>query len=114
MDLLGTHDYESAIRRPCYARQSPKISSITVYQPGGLTVNLGNVNNKRDTHCSAKASITRKQPSSEMAATYLTSGENTKSAEFEVDTHPFNSTIDDDTHRRRSVSTPSSDLRDSS
>lgn len=44
MDLLGTHDYESAIRRPCYARQSPKISSITVYQPGGLTVNLGNVN----------------------------------------------------------------------
>jgi len=113
MELIAAHDYESAIGRPCHACQGPKISSIAVYKPGGPTVNLGDMNIRDpDTHCSAKASITRKQPSSEIAATYLTSGENTKSAE--VNPQPLNSTIDRDTYRRRSVSTPSSDSPDSS
>lgn len=34
---------------------------------------------EREAHCSAMASITRKHPSSEIAATYFTSGEKTKS-----------------------------------
>src|ERR1700678_2484859 len=33
-------------------------------------------------HCSASASITRRQPSSDTAATYFTSGEKTKSDQF--------------------------------
>ena len=75
-----THNNEPAIGRPRYTCQRTKISSIAIYQSKSpqstAEIRQGH---KENTHCSANASMTRRQPSSEIAATYLTSGEKTKS-----------------------------------
>lgn len=69
---------ESAIWRPRDAVEGTKVGGIAVNK--SRTPVYHNVEHlKSEAHCSANASITLKQPSSEMAATYLTSGENTKS-----------------------------------
>jgi hypothetical protein len=81
LSLMETHDNKPAVWRPCYTGQRPEISGIAVYKPDDLTFNPSYMSTQKNAYCSANASITRRQPSSEMAATYLTSGENTKSVE---------------------------------
>jgi hypothetical protein len=51
-----------------------------------MAFNPSYVSTQKNAYCSANASITRRQPSSEIAATYLTSGENTKSVKRQTHT----------------------------
>ena len=102
-----THNNEPAIGRPRYTCQRTKISSIAIYQSKSpqstAEIRQGH---KENTHCSANASMTRRQPSSEIAATYLTSGEKTKS--IKKIKHISQPDLSIKAHRRHSASTLSS------
>jgi len=67
------------------------------------------------TYCSASGSITRRHPSSEMAATYLTSGENTKSPFRKASQFPTESSVLRKlTHRQHPADSPANGLQGSS
>jgi hypothetical protein len=76
---FGTYKYKPSIWRPCHTCQCPEIRCITINKPTRkVRCCIGGHNEMA--YCSAKASISRKHPSSEIAATYLTSGLKIKSA----------------------------------